>query len=179
MSGKSRKCGNCQQVGHYRSTCPLKKQQKRKIKRVVVPPAKKWKKPLKLKLKKSPKLKLKKSPKKFSVAKLNKLLSKLINLDDWDLMSEIMEAIPEKNYLTVKQAKKIKAGKLSLKVVEPQQYDRVTTLDHNDPNFVDEPNKPIGFFYDDYKGHAVTGSGSNKYWLANDNLIKYLQKALK
>ena len=55
-----RKCGNCQKVGHYRSTCPLTKKRK-----VVVPSIKKQKR--KKSPKKSPKKLPKKLPKKFNV----------------------------------------------------------------------------------------------------------------
>jgi hypothetical protein len=63
-------------------------------------------------------------------------------------------------------------------VVEPQDYDRVTRLSHKSlvnfyPKNKQGRNERTGLWMG--QGTALTGSGGDEWWVANDSLVAWLK----
>jgi hypothetical protein len=63
-------------------------------------------------------------------------------------------------------------------VVEPQDYDRVTRLSHKSlvnfyPKNKQGRNERTGLWMG--QGPALTGSGGDEWWVANDSLVAWLK----
>ena len=91
---------------------------------------------------------------------------------------------PRAALLTISMARQAALGKKTFRVVEPDEYDRITTLSANDEMFAffshDPGEEKAGSFFtlSDKDTTARSGSNESEYWLANDALVKWLKRQL-
>ena len=112
-------------------------------------------------------------------------------IDNW--MNDI-DTYTNKKYapslLTLGDVRQIAKGKKVMWVVEPQLYDEVTLLTKKDDLFVKVKSNPplgVGAFYvptnvarvssNVDKEAVFTGSGSYEYWVVDEKLLEFLQRA--
>jgi len=102
----------------------------------------------------------------------NKMIERLVDIDLWDKHSLYMDAPPRAALMTFTQVKNVRDGKVALWIVQPQDYAKVSYLDHNNDHFQDDVGEGVGSFYSD-RGRASTGYW---WWIANPALKQWLEK---
>ena len=112
--------------------------------------------------------------------------------DQWNKIEELYLIPPKSAILKMSQISKLyklrHKGKWTKKdfimVIEPQRHDKVTKLTPKDymfqKNYFIKNNKEyrIGYFYSDNSGIAYSGTGKDVWWLANESMIKWLNKVI-
>ena len=128
---------------------------------------------------------------KTTINKLLKNINKLIKkLDDEqkDIINDKFFNVRNSFLLKMSHVKKLfnlkyKKGSWTqedcILVIEPQRYDKITKLCPNHFMFSENRinNKYVGYFYN-YKKKAVSGTGSDYWWIVNNSLKNHLQKIL-
>ena len=119
--------------------------------------------------------------------KTNNLQQQLFDRDDTksEFIIDKWLSPPKTAMLHLKCVKQLIRGQIkSLKVVEPQTYQRVTTLKlgSNGLTAKDLTLDPTGWFHTGRSGIAQTGDGGDegdKWWQANDSLLRWLRRKHK